>query len=50
MSKYQLVNNSFSFLSHKGIKDKFEIPEYDRFTTIAWLSGLSLHKNSRYLL
>ena len=50
LSKYQLVNNSFSFLSHKGIKDKIEIPEYDHFTTIAWLSGLSLHKKSRYLL
>ena len=35
LSKYQLVNNSFSFLSHKGIKDKIEIPEYDHFTTIA---------------
>ena len=48
LNKYQLVNKPY--LRHKGIKDKIEIPEYDHFTTIAWLSGSSLHKKSRYLL
>ena len=28
LSKYQLVNKPY--LSHKGIKDKIEIPEYDQ--------------------
>ena len=48
LNKYQLVNKPY--LRHKGIKDKIEIPEYDHFTTIAWLLGSSLHKKSRYLL
>ena len=43
LSKYQLVNKPY--LSHKGIKDKFEIPEHDHFTTIAWLSAQAYIQN-----